>query len=249
VREAAAFLERRISLTPKVGLVLGSGLGGYADRLEDRSAVEYGEIPGFPVPTVAGHAGRLVVGRKGPTAVAALQGRFHLYEGHDPETVVRPLRLLKLVGVETLVITNAAGGVRAGFKPGDLMLIEDLINFQFRPPLRGTPGVADPDRFVDMSRPFSRRLIEIAEAAALEHGVSLTRGTYWGNLGPTYETPAEVRMIRRLGGDAVGMSTVPEVAAAGRLSHAEVLEATTAARDRFSGLLDALLPRVASPDR
>ncbi len=266
VEAAAAAVSGWTSLQPRVALILGSGLGGFADTLEGAAAVPYGEIPGFPVSTVAGHAGRLVLGSCSGVPVVAQQGRFHLYEGYAPSTVAFPLRVMRRLGAATLVVTNAAGGVGRHLEPGDLMLIDDHINLQLRSPLRGRGELVDNDRFVDLGEPYSRRLRAVARAVAAETGTPLREGVYLGNLGPVYETPAEVRMAERLGADAVGMSTVPEVItarhlgmevlgitcisnlAAGRtpepLTHEEVIQVTGAVRDRFQALLAALLPRL-----
>jgi len=266
VAAAAALVRTRSDLQPAVALVLGSGLGGYADRFDDTVAVPYGDIPGFPVSTVVGHAGQLVLGKVHGVPVVAQQGRFHPYEGWSSAEVVFPLRVMHALGATAVVVTNAAGGVDPDFRPGDLMLIEDLINFQFRSALRGSGPLVDADRFVDLSHPFSPRLIAIAEATAAELGLRVRKGTYWGNLGPTYETKAEIRMVARLGGHAVGMSTVGEVVTAAhlgmetlgitcisnpaaglsteRLSHDEVLEVTTRIRESFTGYLDAIVPQI-----
>jgi len=195
---------------PRVGLVLGSGLGALADQFEGAVRVSFGEIPGFSAAGVPGHAGALVTGVLEGVACAALQGRPHLYEGHDAEVVAFPVRVLIALGVRTLIVTNAAGGINPRFRPGDLMLIDDHINFLWRNPLIGPvpPGEL---RFPDMSAPYDRKLQRLAEQCAREERVRLVRGVYLGVLGPSYETRAEIGMFRRLGADAVGMSTIPEV--------------------------------------
>jgi purine-nucleoside phosphorylase len=271
VERAAAMVRGRCADAPSVALVLGSGLGSYADQFDDRTVVEYADIPGFPVSTVEGHAGRLVLGATAGVRVVTLQGRFHLYEGYSAAEVTFPLRVMHALGAKVLVVTNAAGGVDHRLEPGDLMLIEDHINFQLRSPLRGRGPLVDEDRFVDLCEPYSRRLRDLALAVAAELGIARLRsGTYFGGLGPSYETRAEVAMIRKLGGDAVGMSTVPEVLVARHLgmevlgitcisnraaglspeplSHGEVIEVTTRIRKTFTAYLHALIPRLLPPD-
>ena len=209
-----AFLRGRVgSREPRVGIVLGSGLGGLADAVEESLVVRYADIPGFPDSSVAGHRGELVFGRIGETEVVLQAGRFHLYEGHDPQTVVLPVRTFAELGVETLIVTNAAGGICPTFRPPVLMLIADHINLMWRNPLLGRVGAGE-SRFPDMSEPYCPSLRTLARRRALEVGISLEEGVYAGVLGPNYETPAEIRMLSRLGADAVGMSTVPEVIAA-----------------------------------
>ncbi len=270
VARAAGAVRARTPLEPRVALILGSGLGGYADRFGDAVAVDYADLPGFPVSTVEGHAGRLVLGAAAGVPAVAQQGRFHPYEGYSAAQVTFPLRVMHALGARVLVVTNAAGGVDPRLEPGDLMLIEDHVNFQFRSPLRGRGPVVDADRFVDLSEPYSRRLLRTAEATAAELGLVRVRtGTYFGGLGPSYETPAEVRMIRALGGDAVGMSTVPEVIVARHLgmevlgitcvsnraaglsaqplAHDEVIEVTERVRETFTRYLEALVPRLPAP--
>ncbi len=210
---ATTFLRGRVgSCHPRVGIVLGSGLGALADAVEESLVVRYADIPGFPDSSVAGHKGELIFGRIGETEVVLQAGRFHLYEGHDPQTVVLPVRTFAELGVETLIVTNAAGGIRPTFTPPMLMLIADHVNLMWRNPLLGQGG-GEP-RFPDMSEPYSQSLRALARRQALDVGVSLEEGVYVGVLGPNYETPAEIRMLARLGADAVGMSTVPEVIAA-----------------------------------
>lgn len=212
--ETVAALRARSPDTPEAALILGSGLGPMADRIEDPIVIPYEEIPHFPRSTVSGHAGKLVFGTVRGRKVVALKGRFHLYEGWDAGDCVYPVRTFRKLGCETLVVSNAAGGVNRTFTEGDLMLIDDVINFQFANPLIGGNDDALGPRFPDMSRPFSSRLRKLAEEVALELGVAYQRGVYWANTGPTYETRAELRMMGRMGADAVGMSTVPEVIAA-----------------------------------
>jgi purine-nucleoside phosphorylase len=270
VARAVETVRSRTPLVPEVALILGSGLGGMADGFEDAVRVPYAEIPGFPRSTVEGHAGRLVLGRVGKTPAVAQQGRFHLYEGYSAAEVTFPLRVLHALGARILLVTNAAGGVDPRLRPGDLMVIEDQVNFQFRSPLRGRGPLVDADRFVDLGDALSPRLVDLALRVAAEQGIPRVRaGTYWGNLGPAYETPAEVQMVRTLGGDAVGMSTVPEVVVARHLqmevlgiacisnlaaglsptplTHEEVIEVTREVEGAFSGLVSALVPRLRDP--
>lgn len=199
--------------TPIVAMVLGSGLGGLAERIADPVRIPYAEIPGFHVPTVEGHKGELVAGTLAGRTVLAQSGRFHLYEGHPPATAALPIRLFGALGIRTVVLTNAAGGVRASFTAGTLMLISDHLNLTGRNPLIGTvyPGE---ERFPDMTVAYDAALRDSARTVAQELGLGLEEGVYAGLLGPTYETPAEVRMLATLGADAVGMSTVLEVIAA-----------------------------------
>jgi len=270
VARAAETVRRRTSLEPAIALILGSGLGAMADGLADAVAIPYADLPGFPRSTVAGHAGRLVVGRSGDVPVAAQQGRFHLYEGYSAAEVTFPLRVLHALGAHTLLVTNAAGGVDPRLEPGDLMVIEDQVNFQFRSPLRGSGPLVDRDRFVDMGDALSPKLVDLALRVAAEKGIPRVRaGTYWGNLGPAYETPAEVRMVRTLGGDAVGMSTVPEIVVARHLgmevlgiacisnlaaglsptplTHDEVMEVTREVGRTFQEFVTSLLPHLNRP--
>jgi purine-nucleoside phosphorylase len=252
IGEAVAFLRERVTRAPHAVLVHGSGLGGLADEIEDPVRIPFGEIPGFPRRTqeLAGHAGALVAGRLEGVEVAAMQGRFHLYEGWGPEDVALPVRALAALGAGTMLVTNAAGGIRPGMRAGDLMLT--------------VPGE---ERFPDMSDPYDEGFRRIAEEVALELRVPVVQGVYAAMLGPSYETPAEVRMLARIGADAVGMSTVPEVlvaralgvrvlgiscitnVAAGlsgqKLSHAEVMEVGAQVRDRLVALVRGVLPRVA----
>jgi purine-nucleoside phosphorylase len=211
--EAAAAVRARTTLRPSIGLVLGSGLGAFADALEEAVAVPYPEIPHFPVSTVAGHAGALVVGRSRGVPAAVLRGRVHFYEGYRLDEVVFPVRVLGRLGVKTLVLTNAAGAINAGFAPGDLMVIEDHVNLLGNPLLGPNEEALGP-RFPDMSEAYDRGLRDAAEAACRAAGVRCHRGVYVSIPGPSYETPAEIRMFRAMGADAVGMSTVPEVIAA-----------------------------------
>jgi purine-nucleoside phosphorylase len=212
--DAAAAIAKRIgSERPAVGLVLGSGLAGITDRFEDAERLSYTDVPGFPATTVVGHPGVLVAGSLGGRRAVALAGRFHLYEGHAASVAAFPVRVLAALGVDTLFVSNAAGGVRRTFRPGDLMVIADHVNLTGRNPLIGRVEPGD-TRFPDMSAPYDRELRQALHTAGRRVGVPLVDGVYGWALGPSYETPAEVRMLERFGLDAVGMSTVPEVIAA-----------------------------------
>ena len=242
---AAAAKQRLGGRSPTVAIVLGSGLGHLAEEVQQAVRIPYAEIPGFPQPSVAGHRGELVAGTLEDMPVLVQSGRFHLYEGHSADVAALPVRVFARLGVRTLIVTNAAGGVRPTFRAGTLMLIADHVNLMFRNPLIG-PVLQGEERFPDMSEPYDPGLRALARQAAREAGIALEEGVYVGLLGPSYETPAEIRMLQRLGVDAVGMSTVPEVIvarargirclgfstitnlAAGisptKLSHAEVLD-------------------------
>lgn len=195
---------------PSIGIILGSGLGGLADRIEDATRISYGDIPGFPVPRALGHSGTLLVGRLAGKEVLAMAGRFHVYEGHPPALSGFPVRVMHALGVRTLFVSNAAGGVNQKFQAGDLMVINDHLNLMWTNPLIGAQQPGE-ERFTDMSQAYDPALREKLKAAAAKTGVELREGVYAALFGPSYETPAEVRMLRGLGADAVGMSTVPEV--------------------------------------
>ncbi len=211
INEAKTYIESKLSTQPAIGLILGSGLGILADEIDEATVIPYGEIPGFPTSTVAGHKGQLVIGMLEGKQVVAMQGRFHFYEGYDMELVTLPVRVMKAIGVQELIVTNAAGGVNDTFSAGDLMLIKDHINNFGTNPLIGPNLEEMGTRFPDMSEAYSKKHQTLAQSIADKLGISLQTGVYVGNTGPSYETPAEVRMLRILGGDAVGMSTVPEV--------------------------------------
>jgi purine-nucleoside phosphorylase len=268
IADTVHFLRERVTRAPHAILVLGSGLGGLADEIEDAVRIPFDDIPGFPKRTqaLAGHAGQLVAGRLEGVEVVAMQGRFHLYEGWHPSDVALPVRALAALGARTMVLTNAAGGIRPGFMPGDLMLIADHINLMFRNPLIG-PTVQGETRFPDMSDPYDADHRRAAAEVARDLRIPVVEGVYAGLPGPSYETPAEIRMLARLGADAVGMSTVPEVLVAraigvrclgiscitnlaaglglAKLSHDEVMEEGARVRERLAALVRGVLPRVA----
>jgi len=249
---------------PVVGLVLGSGLGGLAKRIEEPRSIAYAELPGFATPTVPGHAGRLIAGKLAGRPVVALAGRFHFYEGHSAAQSAFPIRVLHALGARTLLLSNAAGGIRRSMKPGDLMIIRDHVNLTWRNPLTG-PVVPGDERFPDMSDPWDRALRSLLAESAAAAGVPVTEGVYFGLSGPSYETPAEVRMLAKLGADAVGMSTVHEVIVARAIgmrvagmscitnlgaglgdqpiSHAEVLEVMQAASEKFEAVAIEFIKR------
>ncbi len=263
---AAGFLRRRLAdRRPSVALVLGSGLGALADEVEDAVRVPFADVPGFPAATVVGHRGAVVAGCLAGRDVLAFAGRFHLYEGHEPTTAALPARVAAALGVRTLFVSNAAGGIRRTFRPGDLMVIADHINLLWRNPLLG-PVAPGEERFPDMSAPYDPGLRALAHEAGRAAGVALVEGVYAASLGPTYETPAETRMLERLGADATGMSTVPEVIAAralglrvvgiscitnmacgigtAALTHDDVLETTRRVAGQFQGVVRELVARL-----
>jgi purine-nucleoside phosphorylase len=267
IAEAAAFVRAKDPRIPRVGVVLGSGLGEFADAVTEPAGVSYADIPHFKKAGVAGHAGRLVLGRTGSAPVAVLQGRVHYYEGHDIGDVVFPIRVLAALGVRSLLLTNAAGGINPAFRPGDLMIIRDHINLTGLNPLRGANDDRLGPRFPDMSAAYDPAYQDIIAAALEEAGLPARRGVYAGLIGPSYETPAEIRMLSTLGADAVGMSTVSEAIAArhaglrlagvscitnlaagisaGPLSHREVTETGERVKHDFIRLLNRVVPRLA----
>jgi len=214
IEDAVAAIRERTPLVPRAAVVLGSGLGGFADRVEDAVEIPYGEIPGWPVSTALGHAGTLVLGTFAGVPIVVMKGRAHLYEGHPAGRVVFGVRVLGRLGAGVLVVTNACGGVREDMAPGDLVLVSDHLNLQGTSPLVGPNDDTLGPRFPDMSLAYDPALRELTRAAAGRLGQSLSEGVYAAWLGPAFETPAEIRMIRGLGADLVGMSTVPEVLAA-----------------------------------
>lgn len=259
IEEAVEYIKSRIKVEPEIGIILGSGLGSLADEVGNPTIVEYKDIPNFPQSTVQGHEGRMVIGTLQGKNVIVLQGRFHYYEGHQMSSVTMTVRVMKLLGVKSLIVTNAAGGINTSFKAGDLMLITDHINFTSVNPLIGANLDKFGLRFPDMTEAYSKRLLGIARDSAKSIGVDLKEGVYIFVTGPSFETPAEVRMLRVLGADSAGMSTVPEVIAARHsgievlgiscianpgagitgnpLNHQEVLAAMDESKGRFAGLI------------
>lgn len=215
--EASEYIQERIQGKPQVALVLGSGLGSFVDSIEDQVIVPYQDIPHFVATSIEGHKGQIVAGRIDKVNIIALQGRFHYYEGYHMSQVVLPVRVTAALGAHTCLITNAAGGVNLDFKPGDLMIIEDHINLMGMNPLMGKESALFGPRFPDMSETYCRKSIQLLKEIAASENIDIQQGVYAANIGPTYETPAEVRMLRTLGADAVGMSTVPESIAAHHL--------------------------------
>ena len=264
IRETVAFLEKRITHPPEVGVILGSGLGDLVDGIEVEAAIPYAEIPHFPVSTVDGHSGTLIFGSMAGKRLVVMVGRFHYYEGHSIGEVTFPVRVMKFLGIRTICISNAAGGVNPAFRVGDIMIINDHISFSTVNPLLGPNEAELGPRFPDMSEPYHRDTIARARAIADRQGTPVHEGVYFGVTGPTYETRAEYRMIRIVGADAVGMSTVPEVIVArhmglkvfamsvitdlgirdeeNTITHEEVLEAARSAAPRMVALLKELLP-------
>ena len=210
IQETASWLKARMTTTPKTAIVLGTGLGQLASEISDTYEFNYQDIPNFPVSTVEGHSGKLIFGKLGGVDIMAMQGRFHFYEGYSMKEVTFPIRVMYELGIMTLFVSNAAGGMNPEFQIGDLMIITDHINFFPEHPLRGKNMPTGP-RFPDMHEPYDLSLVAQADAIAAEKGIKVQHGVYVGVQGPTFETPAEYRMYRILGGDAVGMSTVPEV--------------------------------------
>lgn len=209
-REAAAYLAARITGNPKTGIILGSGLGSLADRIEEATVIPYSEIPHFMHSTATGHKGNLICGKLGGQTVLAMQGRFHYYEGYTMPQVTFPIRIMKLIGIENLLVSNAAGGINSTFKVGDLMIIRDHINM-LPNPLIGPNNELFGTRFPDMTRAYDRDFIRYVEEIAVSRGIILKKGVYVGLTGPSFETPSEYAFYGRVGGDAIGMSTVPEV--------------------------------------
>jgi len=218
IKNTADFISEKTKFRPEIGIILGTGLGGLVDEIDIRHAISYHDIPNFPVSTVEGHSGKLIFGELGGKNVIALQGRFHFYEGYSMNEVVFPVRVMKFLGIEKLIVSNACGGVNPSFEIGDIMLISDHINLFPTNPLIG-PNIDElGPRFPDMSEAYSKELITLAEKVAVKNQIKLVKGVYAGLTGPTLETPAEYFYTRAIGADAVGMSTVPEVIAARHMS-------------------------------
>ncbi|MDQ3753938.1 MAG: purine-nucleoside phosphorylase [Acidobacteriota bacterium] len=266
VEHAARTIRARWMEEARIGLVLGSGLGAFADDCEDSVVIPYEEIPGFARSTVEGHAGQMVLGRCAGVPIVVMQGRFHFYEGYEMDAVTFPVRTLELLGVKSVVLTNAAGGLNNTFTQGSLMLISDHLNLMGVSPLRGPNDERFGPRFPDMTEVYDREYQEIAAKEAQAMGIELRRGVYAALTGPSYETPAEIRMLRALGADAVGMSTVPEAIVARHMSlkvlgiscitnlaagvldapinHAEVIETGARVRETFTELLRRVIPKL-----
>lgn len=264
---AAEYIRSRTKHQPKIALVLGSGLGSFADQLADAVRIPYADIPHFPRSTAEGHAGQLVIGTAAGVAVAAMQGRVHLYEGHSIEDVVFPMRTFGRMGIGAVILTNAAGGVNTGYKQGCLVVLSDHINLQGVNPLVGPNDDRFGLRFIDMSQAYDRKFRKMAVEAGRKQGLDVYEGVYAAMAGPSYETPAEIRYLRTIGADVVGMSTVPEVIVARHmgirvlaiscvtnmaagildqpLSHAEVLETGARVKNQFIALLESVIPEVA----
>jgi purine-nucleoside phosphorylase len=266
IETAAQFVLERTKLRPRVGLVLGSGLGSFADSLTDAARIPYAEIPAFPRSTATGHAGQLVIGNAGDLPVAAMQGRVHLYEGYSPQQIAFPIRVFGRMGIRAVILTNAAGGINRSYQQGGLVLIRDHINLQGANPLVGPNDDHLGVRFPDMTRAYAKHYRDLAKEEAAKLGMTLHEGVYAAVLGPSYETPAEINFLRVIGADLVGMSTVSEVIAARHmgipvlaiscvtnmaagildqpLSHDEVMETGERVKGSFEALLRAVLPRI-----
>ncbi len=266
IEAAVAFIRSRYSITPAVGIVLGSGLGSFTGEMKTELEIPYSEIPHFPVSTVEGHSGKLIFGELGGKKVVAMAGRFHYYEGYSTTEVVFPIRVMKYLGIRTLLISNAAGGTNLSYKVGDLMIIRDHISMLTINPLLGKNEPALGTRFPDMSEPYSKVLIAKAKTIAADAGIEVREGVYSGVTGPTFETRAEYAMLRLLGGDAVGMSTVQEVIAAvhmglpvfaisvitdigireeeNTITHEEVLQAAKDAEPRLTHIFKTLVAQL-----
>jgi purine-nucleoside phosphorylase len=267
VDAAATFLLSQTSLRPQIGLVLGSGLGAFADQLTESVRIPYASIASFPRSTAVGHAGQMVIGEAGDTSVAVMQGRVHLYEGYSAAEVALPIRVLGRMGIRALILTNAAGGINLAYKQGALVVISDHLNLQGQNPLVGANDERFGPRFPDMTQAYYKPYRGVALEAARGHGKAIYEGVYAGLLGPSYETPAEIRYLRTIGADLVGMSTIPEVITARHmgikvlaiscvtnmaagildkpLDHEEVLETTARVQGDFVALVTAVLPKIA----
>ncbi len=266
IQEAADYIRSRTDIRPEIGLILGSGLGILANLIEDAISIPYEDIPHFPVSTVEGHEGELLIGTIQGRPVVMMKGRFHMYEGYAPSVTAFPVRVMKNLGIASLLVTNAAGGVNTSFVPGDLMLLSDHLNLTGNSPLIGPNDNELGVRFPDLSEAYSRRLRQVAKDAAAKHDFTFKEGVYAGLLGPSYETPAEIRMLRTLGADAVGMSTVSETIVARHagievlgiscitnmaagildqpLSHAEVMETAELVKEKFLSLVLGIIPNM-----
>ncbi len=263
IQEAVDFIRKHYQGSPETGIVLGSGLGNFASEMEIHTEISYSEIPHFPVSTVEGHAGKMIFGKIEGREVVAMMGRFHFYEGYGPAEVVFPIRVMKMLGIRLLLISNAAGGVNPDFTVGDLMIIRDHISFSIVNPLIGINEPELGPRFPDMSEPYQKGLIQKAKSIASELNIDVHEGVYYGVTGPTFETRAEYLLIHKMGGDAVGMSTVQEVIVAAhmglpvfaisiitdigireddnRITHEEVLEAAAAAEPKLAAIFRQMI--------
>lgn len=265
IAETAEFILNKTSRRPKTAIILGTGLGQLASQISDAEEIPYSEIPNMPVSTVEGHSGKLIFGTLGGKEIVAMQGRFHYYEGYSMKEVTFPIRVMKACGIETLFVSNASGGTNPSFRVGDIMIIEDHVNLFPEHPLRGKNYPELGERFPDMMEPYDFQLIKLAEQIAREKGVHLQKGVYVGTTGPTFETRAEYRYFRVIGGDAVGMSTVPEVIVANhagmrvfgvsvitdlggfgtpeKVSHEEVQKAASAAQPIMTMIMSEMIRR------
>ena len=263
INTAAAYIQSICVEQPRIGVILGSGLGGFTEEMEIEHSINYSDIPNFPISTVEGHSGKMLIGRMAGKSIVALSGRFHYYEGYSTSEVVFPIRVMQKMGIKQLLISNAAGGTNTGFKVGDLMVIKDHISFAIVNPLIGKNIDELGIRFPDMSEPYSKKLIEKAHQIAKKEGFELKEGVYFGVTGPTFETRAEYKLINHLGADAVGMSTVQEVIAAvhagmqifavsvitdigireeeNTISHKDVLDAANASAPKLTSLLKSMI--------
>jgi len=266
IKEAVSFIEEKVDHNPDIGLILGSGLGVLAEDIENKVELEYKDIPNFPISTVEGHAGKLVLGQLEGNDVVAMQGRFHYYEGYSMQEITMPVRVMKLLGIDKMIVTNAAGGINRNFDPGDFMIITDHLNLMGDNPLLGENYKEFGPRFPDMSEAYNQNLRNIAEKTAREEALVIRNGVYAGMSGPSFETPTEIRKLRKDGADAVGMSTVPEVIVANHmkidvlgiscitnmaagilpqpLNHEEVIEITEKVKPEFKKLVRSILKKI-----
>lgn len=264
IRETAAFLKQKMHTNPKTAIILGTGLGRLANDISDSYCISYKDIPNFPVSTVEGHAGQLIFGKLGGKDIVAMEGRFHFYEGYNMKQVTFPVRVMNELGIKTLFVSNASGGTNPAFNVGDLMIITDHINFFPEHPLNG-PNIGEGPRFPDMSEAYDKGLIKLALEIAKDKNIAVQQGVYLGTQGPTYETPAEYKMFRLLGADAVGMSTVPEVIVANhcgikvfgvsvvtdmgvegriqKISHEDVQKAANASEEKMTVIMSEMIKR------
>jgi purine-nucleoside phosphorylase len=263
INQAVEFIESKVNFKPDIALILGSGLGVLAEEISDKKVLKYEDIPNFPVSTVEGHAGQFVFGNLEGKKVVAMQGRFHYYEGYSMQEIALPIRVMYKMGAKNLIVTNAAGGINRNFKPGNFMIIQDHINLMGDNPLKGENIEEFGPRFPDMSEVYNKELRELAEKTALENKINTVKGVYCALSGPNYETPAEIRYLRSSGGDAIGMSTVPETITANHmgmeilgiscitnmaagvlpkpLDHKEVMEIAEKVKPKFSKLIRGIL--------